>query len=66
MKIRALKDHKCYCCGTVIRKGDECFAFLVAPLNPDKSEFDIIYTCLNCLNEDSCIIKIRERGGTVK
>lgn len=62
MKIVALKNHKCYCCRRTIKKGDECFAFIVAPLNPEKNEFEVIYTCLNCLNEESCIIKIRKRG----
>ncbi|MEM2027518.1 MAG: hypothetical protein QXW55_03160 [Candidatus Bathyarchaeia archaeon] len=52
--------------GRIIRKGDECFAFMVPPLNPEKNEFEVIYTCLNCLNEESCVIKIRERGGTMK
>ncbi|MCX8171475.1 MAG: hypothetical protein N3E47_05855 [Candidatus Bathyarchaeota archaeon] len=62
----ALKKHKCYCCGRVIRKGDSCFVFIVAPLNPEKSEFEVIYTCLNCLNEESCVTRIREREGLMK
>jgi len=66
MKIRALKNHRCYCCGRIIERGNECFVFLVAPFNPEKSEFEVIYICLDCLNKESCIIKIRERGGIVK
>jgi len=62
MKVIALKNHRCYCCGSIIKEGEECFVFMVAPLNPSKSEFDVIYTCLKCLDEESCRIKIRERG----
>lgn len=66
MKIKALKNHRCYCCGSVIKRGEECFAFIVAPPDPEKSEFEVIYTCLNCLNEESCVVKIRARGGIVR
>ncbi|MEM1544485.1 MAG: hypothetical protein QW795_07365 [Candidatus Bathyarchaeia archaeon] len=66
MKIIALRNHKCYCCGKMIRKGDNCFAFMVTPLNPEKDEFEVIYTCLDCLDKESCVIRIRERGGIVK
>lgn len=65
MKITALNDHKCYCCGSTIKRGEECFAFMIAPRDSEKSEFDVIYTCLKCLDEESCRVRIKERGGIV-
>ncbi len=66
MKIIALKEHKCYCCGTVIAKHEECFAFIVNPSNPEKSEFDIIYTCSKCSEEEACRVRIRHKGASAK
>ncbi|MGB9959638.1 MAG: hypothetical protein ACPLKQ_03845 [Candidatus Bathyarchaeales archaeon] len=62
MKVTALKEHKCFCCGGTINKGDVCFAFIVNPENPQKSEFDVIYTCLKCSSEESCQIKVRAKS----
>jgi hypothetical protein len=62
MKVIALKEHKCYCCGEAINKGEECFAFIVNPSDPEKSEFDVVYTCLKCVEEEACRIRIRRKG----
>jgi hypothetical protein len=62
MKITALKNHRCYCCGSIIKKGDECFAFIVAPFNPQENEFDVIYTCLRCIGEEACKVKLGEES----
>lgn len=62
MKIVALKDHKCFCCGSVINKGKECFAFIVNPSDPEKSEFDVIYTCSKCSEQEACKIRIKRKG----
>lgn len=64
MKITALKEHKCFCCGGIIKKGELCLAFIVSPENPEESEFDVIYTCLNCSEEETCQIKIRQKSVT--
>jgi hypothetical protein len=65
MKVTAIKEHKCFCCGETIRKGEVCFAFIVNPENPDKSEFDVVYTCLKC-SEETCQIRIRQKGVTAQ
>jgi len=41
-----------------------CFAFIVNPENPEKSEFDVIYTCLRCSGEEACQIRVRQKGVT--
>ncbi|MEM0216263.1 MAG: hypothetical protein QXT06_05330 [Candidatus Bathyarchaeia archaeon] len=61
MKVKALTEHVCYCCGGIIKKGEDCIAFLVSPENPERAEFDVIYTCLKCSLEESCQIKVRKR-----
>lgn len=66
MKIAALRNHRCYCCGSPINKGEECFAFIVTPSNPQKNEFDVIYTCSRCVNEEACKVKINARGGVIR
>ncbi|MEM3580511.1 MAG: hypothetical protein QXH40_06535 [Candidatus Bathyarchaeia archaeon] len=65
MKITALKEHKCFCCGGVIKKGEECFVFIVNPENPTKSEFDVIYTCAKCAEEEACRRRIKQKGVAV-
>jgi len=64
MKVKALKEHTCFCCGEAIKKGEVCFAFIVNPENPEKSEFDVIYTCLRCSGEETCQIRVRQKGAT--
>jgi len=64
MKVIALKEHTCFCCGGTIKKGEVCFAFIVNPENPEKSEFDVIYTCLRCSGEESCQIRVRRKDAT--
>jgi len=64
MKVKALKERKCYCCGETIAKGDECFAFVVNPSDPQKTEFDVIYTCSKCSDEDACRVRIKRKGAT--
>jgi hypothetical protein len=64
MKIVAQEKHKCYCCGTIIAKGEQCFALFVNPSDPNVNEFDVIYTCSKCAGQDSCQTRIRRRGGT--
>lgn len=64
MKVVALKKHKCYCCGAMISKGEECLAFIVNPSDPEKSEFDVVYTCSKCTEEEACRIRIRRKGAT--
>ncbi|MEM2913257.1 MAG: hypothetical protein QXR06_02805 [Candidatus Bathyarchaeia archaeon] len=66
MKIIALRNHRCYCCGSIVNKGEECFAFIVTPSNPQENEFDVIYTCLRCVNEETCKVKINARGGLIR
>ncbi|MEM3577016.1 MAG: hypothetical protein QXX51_00975 [Candidatus Bathyarchaeia archaeon] len=61
MKVTALKEHKCFCCGAPIKRGEECFAFFVNPSDPSKSEFDVIYTCIKCSDEERCKIRIKRR-----
>jgi hypothetical protein len=65
MKVTALKEHKCYCCGGAINRGEECFAFIVNPANPEKNEFDVIYTCSKCAEEEACRRRIKQKGVTV-
>jgi hypothetical protein len=62
MKISALKEHKCYCCGAIISKGEECCAFIVNPSNPDKNEFDVVYTCSKCVEEETCRVRVTRSG----
>ncbi|MCS7114807.1 MAG: hypothetical protein RMJ15_09410 [Nitrososphaerota archaeon] len=62
MKVKALKDHECFCCGETIRKGAICFAFMVKPEKPDKNEFDVVYTCLKYSEEEACRVRIRQKG----
>ncbi|MBC7129779.1 hypothetical protein H5T51_00975 [Candidatus Bathyarchaeota archaeon] len=62
MRVKAITDHVCYCCGGAIKKGEECIAFIVSPENPDKAEFDIIYICLRCSVDKSCQVKVRKRS----
>jgi hypothetical protein len=62
LKVIALKEHKCYCCGEIINKGEECFAFIVSPADPNKSEFDVIYTCSRCAEEEACRRRIIRKG----
>jgi len=66
MKVVALKEHKCHCCGATIGKGEECFAFFVNPSDPEKNEFDIVYTCSKCSEEEACRIRIRRKGVSVQ
>jgi hypothetical protein len=33
----------------------------VNPSNPSKSEFDVIYTCIKCSEEEKCRIRIKRR-----
>lgn len=62
MKVAALKEHKCYCCGGKISKGEECFAFIVNPAEPSKNEFDTLYTCSKCVEEEACRTRIKRKG----
>jgi len=62
MKVIALKEHQCTCCGAVIGKSEECFAFIVNPADAKKNEFDVVYTCSKCVEEEACRIRIRGRG----
>jgi len=62
MKVKALKEHKCYCCGAAISKGEECFAFFINPTDTSKNEFEVIYTCLKCSEEEACRVRIKRRG----
>lgn len=62
MKVKALKDHECFCCGKMIKKGEFCFAFMISPENPEKNEFDVVYTCLKCSEEETCQVRIRHKG----
>jgi len=61
MKVVALTEHKCFCCGALISKGDECFVFIVNPSDPEKSEFDVLYTCSKCSGEEACRIRIKRK-----
>jgi hypothetical protein len=61
MKVIALKEHKCYCCGETISKSEECFAFIVNPSDPEKNEFDTVYTCSKCAGEEACKVRIRRK-----
>ncbi|MEM2988104.1 MAG: hypothetical protein QXK26_03585 [Candidatus Bathyarchaeia archaeon] len=65
MKVTALKGHKCFCCGGAIKKGEECFVFIVNPENPSESEFDVIYTCAKCAEEEACRRRIKQKGVAV-
>ncbi|MEM4703688.1 MAG: hypothetical protein QXJ02_01265 [Candidatus Bathyarchaeia archaeon] len=64
MKITALKEHECFCCGKTIKKGEECFASFVNPSDAQKNEFDVIYTCSKCIAEESCRTRIERRSAT--
>ncbi len=62
MKIVALKERECFCCGKTIGKGDACFASFVNSPDPQKVEFEVIYTCSDCIEKEKCRIRIRGRG----
>jgi hypothetical protein len=62
MKVIALKEHRCYCCRETINKGEECFAFIVSPTDPTKNEFDVIYTCTKCVDEEACRRRITQKS----
>jgi hypothetical protein len=64
MKVTALRGHKCYCCGLTIKKGEVCFSFIVNPKNPEKNEFDVVYTCSKCVDEETCMVRIKRKGAT--
>ncbi len=64
MKVTATKEHECYCCGATISKGDQCFALFVNSSNPKLDEFDVIYTCIKCVDKESCKTRIERRHGT--
>ena len=64
MRVVALKEHECFCCGKPIKKGDECSASFVDPSDPQKAEFEVIYTCSKCIDEETCRTRIRGRGAT--
>jgi hypothetical protein len=64
MKITTLNKHTCYCCGLTIKKGEVCFAFMVNPKNPEKNEFDVIYTCSKCVDEETCRVIIKKKGAS--
>ncbi|MDH7563449.1 MAG: hypothetical protein QHH24_00995 [Candidatus Bathyarchaeota archaeon] len=61
MKVVALREHECYCCGGTIKKGEECFALFVYSSEPKNREYDVIYTCSKCINEETCKTKIGKR-----
>jgi hypothetical protein len=65
MKVTALKKHTCYCCGQTIKKGEACFAFIVNPKNPTKNEFDAVYTCSKCVDEETCRVRIKKKSANV-
>jgi hypothetical protein len=62
MEIIALKEHTCYCCGATIKKGEACFAFIVNPKDPQKKEFDAVYTCSKCVDEETCRVRIKKKA----
>jgi len=64
VKITALREHICFCCEGTIKKGELCFVFIVNPEKPEKSEFDVIYTCLRCSGEEACKVKIKQKNVT--
>jgi len=66
MKVVALKGHKCCCCGAIINKGEKCFAFFVNPKDPNKNEFDVVYTCSKCAEEEACRTIIERKGATAQ
>ena len=61
MKVKALSNHKCYCCGKTIEKGEECIIYFVPSSDPSQREFDTIYTCLKCAEEESCRVRIERK-----
>jgi hypothetical protein len=65
MKVIALKEHACYCCGTAIAKGEACFAVFVNPSDPKSNEFDVFYTCSKCINEESCKVRMKGKGAAL-
>ena len=62
MKVTALKEHTCYCCGATIKKDEICFAFIVNPMDPQKNEFDVVYTCSKCVDEETCRVRIKKKS----
>lgn len=51
MKIKALIDHKCSCCGDNIKKDNDCYVYLGYPTN-DKEEFTTYYECVECTEKE--------------
>ena len=62
MKVAALREHKCYCCGAKISKGQDCFAFFANPADPSRNEFDTVYTCSKCVEEEACRVRIKRKS----
>lgn len=62
MKVTALEEHTCYCCGETIEKEEICFAFIVNSRDPRKNEFDVVYTCSKCVDKENCQVRIKKKG----
>lgn len=65
MKVTALKEHTCYCCGVTIKKGEDSFAFIAYSKDPQKNEFDVVYTCSKCVDKETCQIRIKKKGANI-
>jgi len=62
MKVIALEEHTCYCCGVTIKKDEVCFVFVANPRDPRENEFDAVYTCSKCVDEETCRVRIKKKG----
>jgi len=61
VKVTALEEHECYCCGEKISRGEECFVFVVDSADPEKSEFDVIRVCSKCFLKKKLVKYVRAR-----
>lgn len=54
MRITAIEDHKCSCCGNTIKKGTDCYIWFNYPEDRTKTEYEVLYECIECTEKQKC------------